>query len=144
MTNSQNKWSLFTSTKIAIIILYLKHISQIHLKSCIDPQDVPRWEYKPAHSFSWIQFSPCFVSPYIKYGNVCNYLSFRKVGKMNNETWFSTERNKWDMIFIILYPASSRMRSCEVHEHYTASVLGIWARSSLNKEQKMQNWEPRN
>lgn len=43
------------------------------------------------------------------------------------------------MIFPILYPVLSRMRSYEVHECYTASVLRIWTHSSLNKEQKIQN-----
>lgn len=54
--------------------------------------------------------------------------------KMNNKTWLSAEINKWDMIFI--YPASSRMRSCEVHEHYSASVPGLDTKS-LNKEWKI-------
>ena len=42
--------------------------------------------------------------------------------KTSNKISPGTERNKWDMIFITLYPASSRMRSCEVHEQYTPSV----------------------
>lgn len=76
------------------------HFSDLLLKLYIILRMLPGEDMNVHIHFPGHIFVLVLLFQYIQYKN--NYLSLRKVMKMNNKTRLSTERYKWDLIFIVL------------------------------------------